>query len=125
VGFIRFANDTDIFSPERSGLIQIVIHVLNHCTLTDTQRAILNDQGKWFRRNLDRPDLDVSGTESWFKCSAAEHISRARSLAEVVRELDIPIEEKYTSQSPGTILYDDEFQVVSRPSRTVGESRAF
>ena len=114
VDYIRFVtSDSGLSSTHRSGLFHIASDVRRDLTLSSRQKTILDDGLLWFSENLVTPDLDVSGTESWFKCSAAGHISRARGIAEVLRELGISIAENRT-EAPGTILYEDCYQVVSR-----------
>lgn len=51
---------------------------------------------------------------SWFKDSAHEHIGKMRELSSLLRGAGLDVDEK-TTQRPGYIVYEDEYQIVAEP----------
>ena len=101
-----------------------------------TAGGILNDNGKlydyeiklrkqiltWFTNNLEVPDVQASESNyyakptaiSWFKSSAATHISKMREYIEILKAHDIHVKQLVTER-PGKIVYEDEYQVAAIP----------
>ena len=98
--------------------------------------GILNDGGElydyeiklrkkiltWFSNNLKVPDVQASESNyysnpnaiSWFKSSAAVHISKMREYVEILESHDIQVKQLVTER-PGKIVYEDEYQVAAIP----------
>lgn len=82
----------------------------------------------WFGRNLANPTRMArsrrpnghAAAVSWFKPTAHEHIARARELAAILEEYGVPTR-VLTTERPGYVVYEDDFQVVAEPFR--GEHR--
>ena len=53
---------------------------------------------------------------SWFKDSAQELIHKFRSIIAILEQYDRPVR-MITTDQPGIILYEDEFQIVARSNR--------
>jgi hypothetical protein len=78
----------------------------------------------WFNGNLEKPDRVARSRRpnghhaaiSWFKASATEHIARARELAALLEAYGVPTR-MLTTDRPGYIVYEDEFQVAAEPFR--------
>src|SRR5690349_6708508 len=78
----------------------------------------------WFNLELERPDRLARSRRpgahecaiSWFKASATEHIARAREVVALLSEHDIT-SRMLTTERPGYVVYEDEFQVTAEPFR--------
>jgi hypothetical protein len=77
--------------------------------IPDTDRALLakartelDALRAWFREHLGAPD-EATMERFWFRAEAADHIEKARRLAELVREAGIPIVERRTRRVPGKV----------------------
>jgi hypothetical protein len=53
----------------------------------------------------------------WFKPEARDAISRVWQMADLVESIGIPVR-VYLKHRPGTIVYEDDFQVAALPWRT-------
>ncbi len=81
----------------------------------------------WFRANLPIPDRFNRSTSkgfneratkgiAWFKPSAREALARIRELIEVLQRNGIGVE-MITTNRPGYVVYEDDFQIVAEPFR--------
>jgi hypothetical protein len=73
-------------------------------------RAELDALRQWFRDQLGAPD-EATLERFWFRAEAAEHIEKARRLAELACEAGIPIVERRTRRVPGKVRWEDGHQV--------------
>lgn len=79
----------------------------------------------WFRRHLRVPKRFARSAHGrgagpavcWFKDSATAAIRRARSLAALVEEHQLPVQ-MILCHRAGYIVYEDEHQVVAEPFRS-------
>ncbi len=79
---------------------------------------------EWFELHLERPArLAVSRRPhakaqaiSWFKNTASEHITQMRELQHILEKHGDAVE-VLTTQRPGYIVYEDEFQIAAYPYR--------
>ncbi|HUH84044.1 MAG TPA: hypothetical protein VLX85_05515, partial [Stellaceae bacterium] len=55
---------------------------------------------------------------SWFKDWANEHVARMRELQRVLEKHGVAVE-VLTTERPGYIVYEDEFQVAAYPFRDI------
>lgn len=79
----------------------------------------LNELNDWFSDNLAVPtrfERRAGGQSalSWFKPTAAEHISRMHALKTALEACGVHVE-VVTSRTPGVILYEDEHQIAAEP----------
>lgn len=51
---------------------------------------------------------------SWFKDCAQLHLEYAREMVEIMRANDVVVE-MITTDRPGFVVYEDEFQVIAEP----------
>ena len=80
---------------------------------------------EWFAANLREPDRVARSRRpnghhaavSWFKSTATEHIARARELAALLEQCGVPTR-MLTTDRPGYVVYEDEFQIVAEPFRS-------
>jgi hypothetical protein len=76
----------------------------------------------WLNKNLRRPSRLAWSTRpnaperalSWLRDTAVEHVSRVRSLCELLEHKGIAVTELRT-EKPGYVVYQDEYQVVAMP----------
>jgi hypothetical protein len=86
--------------------------------------ARLAELKAWFNDHLEKPERVARSRRpnghhaavSWFKASAHEHIAHARELAALLEQHGIPTR-MLTTDRPGYIVYEDEFQVAAEPFR--------
>ena len=85
------------------------------------QREELRNQLLWFENNLPAPDaLEHSRNKtaiSWFKSQSKDCISRVWSVVHILEENGIAIN-KITTERPGYVIYEDEWQIVAHPPGT-------
>ncbi|HEY1122408.1 MAG TPA: hypothetical protein VGE67_12440 [Haloferula sp.] len=88
--------------------------------IADYEVEHINELFKWFNETLPCPpflDSDWSPDAiSWFKESAQEIISRFREMIILLDLHGRPVR-MITTLDPGSILYEDEFQVVAESDR--------
>jgi len=78
----------------------------------------------WFGENLEVPSKFSRSSSkaqhkkrkaiSWFRDSATEHIKNIREIVQILSEYGIAVR-MLTTERPGYIVYEDEFQVVAEP----------
>ena len=92
--FIRFvSSEIDDNAHVSAGLFCAAFKLLDETVLSDHEYAAVADLMGWFRVNLrGRFDivLDRRGRATraicWFRCTAHEHLARARELATILEE---------------------------------------
>ena len=88
----------------------------------DEQR--LSELEDWFNAHLEKPERVARSRRpnghhaaiSWFKGTAVEHIARARELAALLEQYGVPTL-MLTTDRPGYVVYEDEFQIAAEPFR--------
>jgi hypothetical protein len=124
VRFVRFVvHDIDDDSGYRQGFIQAAAQLDDLGHLSSDESVILRESLRWFRRHLPIPDRFTRTRNashkkkralSWFKEGALAQITRARDVLEILRAHDLLVE-TLTTERPGYVVYEDEFQVVAEP----------
>ena len=79
---------------------------------------------QWFGDRLERPTRFTKSKRksapkvslSWFKSSAIGHLQRMYDMKEILEKYDLVVE-VIKREKPGTIIYEDEFQVSTLPHR--------
>ena len=82
----------------------------------------MEDIWAWFNHHLERPErLALSSRShakaqalSWFRDTAANHISKMRAFAEILERYGIHVQMIRTSRT-GYVLYEDESQIAAYP----------
>ncbi len=87
-------------------------------------RALLEEYLWWFNRNLTVPCLNNRGSRSvfWFRSNARDFINRVWDLVAVLQEEGVFVQKLWTN-SPGMIVYSDEYQIAAIPHREEPGSR--
>jgi hypothetical protein len=117
VRFITPLIDSD--SKVKEGLFVAAYKLRDHGDIPKYEREELRSHLQWFNEHLPLPEpLSDHGNEraiSWFKSQSHEFISRVWSVVHILEENGIAIT-KITTEDPGYVIYEDEFQIVARPS---------
>jgi hypothetical protein len=96
--------------------------------LTKSESDDLRAIGLWLDRNLPKPDRFSRKRNhhhrthmalSWFKDTASVHIAKVRAVTTILTARGIAVE-TITTERPGYIVYEDEFQVVAEPFSDTG-----
>jgi len=116
----RFINEED---KPQTGIFNAMGFIRDHKSTLDEDELILKDLYVWFKNHLDVPHWYInedreygvrSKAFSWFKDSAREHILKINDSIIVLEKYNL-IVERVTSKNPGTIVYEDEFQIAAIP----------
>ena len=127
--FVRFVvYEIDEDSGCERGIFQAMYRLWRAGRLLPHEEAWWAELRAWLDFDLDAPDrLSRSRRPgahecaiSWFKASASEHIAKAREVAALLAQHDIP-SRMLTTDRPGYIVYEDSVQVAAEPFR--GELR--
>ena len=123
--YVRFVvNQRDAASGRRQGLFQATGALRDSGVLSRDDWDRLAAAREWFELHLERPArLTVSRRPhakaqaiSWFKNTASEHIAQMRELQHILEKHGDAVE-VLTTQRPGYIVYEDEFQIAAYPYR--------
>jgi hypothetical protein len=123
--FVRFQSP----HPDDSGVHLGVFRLLNvlgwNGELSDEDDAYRQRQNEWFENAFPDPSTVDSaayacdgkpGATAWFKAETPEHLVQAlRRHLEILDEHGVAWE-RLESSDPGRIVYEDEWQVIVRPS---------
>ena len=119
---MRFvSNEKDEGSHVSAGLFCAAFKLLDEMVMPDYEYAAVADLMGWFAENLRGPfeyrlrsRWRAPRSICWFRCTAHEHLARARELATVLKGRDVFIR---TIKCPraGYVLYEDEVQVLAQP----------
>ena len=81
------------------------------------QHQLLDEDFDWFNQHLPFPtDIRRGRAVCWFKPEAREAISRVWRVVAIIESTGIAVR-VYRRQRPGTIVYEDAFQVTAVPWR--------
>lgn len=119
--YIRFAvSRKDEDSHVGQGIFQAVALALEWGNISGSDADELNEIREWFSQNLERPTS--FGRDKlrlgicWFKTAASEHISRIWEMVRILERNGIYVK-KFTTDKPGYVVYEDEWQLVAEPFR--------
>jgi len=121
VRYVRFQTKRqDDNSHRPSGVFVALYELRDSNKLEPYDEMELNKHLNWLKMHLKSPDcLRVDDNEraiSWFHPRAKEPIRHIRAIVVILREYGVVIDQVTTSQ-PGTVIYEDGWQVVAKPSR--------
>lgn len=93
--------------------------------MADWDQKRMEELADWFNEHLEKPERVARSRRpnghhaaiSWFKDTAAEHIARARELAALLEQYGVPTL-MLTTDRPGYVVYEDEFQIAAEPFRS-------
>jgi hypothetical protein len=124
VGFLRFVvSDLDPDSGRRQGVLQAAFTLRDRGELSPEELAALSTVGHWLDEHLPKPARFTRKRNhshrtpmalSWFKDTAREHVAKVRVIAALLEARGVVVF-TVTTERPGYVVYEDDFQVVAEP----------
>ena len=118
IRFTTLATDSD--SGHTSGILVSAHDLRDNGELTVNEHSELRVSLVWFNENLTVPGILKSKEHrraiSWFKPAAVEAIQRMWHLKGILELHGLYIEVLRTSD-PGSIVYEDEWQIIAKPRK--------
>lgn len=119
--YIRFeGQQPNPDSASKLGIFQLAFQLRDEGDIPRYAEEMLIKNLEWLREHLKSPKiLKEDGYHraiSWFKPTAKEPIKRIRAIASVLEEYGYHISQVKTKE-PGSIIYEDGFQIVAIPKR--------
>jgi hypothetical protein len=104
------------------GIFQTELLMPPYGRVAEWDEARLKAIKDWFNEHLEKPERvarsrrpnGAHAAVGWFKASAVEHIARARDLASLLESYGISTQ-MVTTDRPGYVVYEDEFQIAAEP----------
>ncbi len=107
-------------SHSPTGVFQAAIKLRDDDSLESYEAEWLERELSWLRMHLPSPDcLRDSGNERaicWFKPDAKRAIEKVRGIVALLETKGLAVE-TVTTSDPGTIIFEDKWQVVAKPRR--------
>lgn len=118
MNYIRFVVGSESDSPRtQNGLFTEVEYLRSKGKLQPYQVELVKDIFEYFNNNLPVPPYSTKkwsvDSISWFKDNAVKYIDKMRDLAFLLEENGHQVRVLKTDK-PGMILYEDEYQIVSK-----------
>lgn len=117
--FHRFSSTAvSPYTKERYGIFVAVWHLIRDKRVTAQEEANYWNHRRWYEGNLTLPPYYSEGNPkraiTWFKESALGHplLDRLSFYRDLAAKYGIEIG-KESTDSPGTIIYEDRFQVAA------------
>jgi len=107
-------------SHVEQGIFQAAAQALEWHNITGSDADELNELRAWFSENLEKPTS--FGRDKlrlgicWFKTGSTEHISRIWEMVHILERNCIYVK-KIRTDKPGSVIYEDEWQLVAEPFR--------
>jgi len=115
-GYVRFRSPYPSFSGLKIGVFGLVNVLGRRGMLTPDEERFRRENNDWYNAAYPEPDVYGPDTdplaECWFKASSHELLSRVSGYLAILDAHSIAWEEVRTTD-PGTILYEDRWQVVT------------
>lgn len=125
---LRFiVNEIHPESGRRMGVFQSVSRLRNENLVAGADRKKLDELWEWFDKRLLEPDRKARSKKksaahraiSWFKPTASHHLARMAEMTEILGRHGVAVE-TITTDKPGYVTYEDEFQVAAEPFADTG-----
>ena len=114
--YVRFRSPYPSSSGLKIGVFGLVNVLGRRGMLAPAEERFRRENNDWYNAAYPEPDVYGPGTdplaECWFKVSSGELVSRVRGYLAILDAHSIAWEEVRTTD-PGTILYEDRWQVVA------------
>ena len=121
--YLRFVvNEFSEEANQRLGIFHAIRYLKDDGEFLPYELAQAEQTMNWFSNNLESP-LDYLNKQkskksdvfvSWFKVSAKLHIQKVREFAILLESKGVIVEQLKTN-SPGKIVYEDDYQVFAKP----------
>jgi hypothetical protein len=119
--YVRFTIPSDTNRPRGSvatGIIHAAWRLAEDHRFAPWAYELLREHIDWYNAHVPVPrDIRLGRAICWFRPEAREAISRAWQIAELVEAIGVSVR-VYRKQRPGTIVYEDAFQVTALPWQT-------
>jgi hypothetical protein len=119
--YVRFTIPSD---PERTptgsaaGIFRAAGRLRDAARFHAWEHEWLREDFDWFNQHLPVPtDVRLGRAVCWFKPQASEMISRVWRMAALIERTGVAVR-VYRNPRPGTIVYEDDFQVAALPWRS-------
>jgi hypothetical protein len=113
-------------SHSLQGIFQAALKLRDNGLLESYEEEWLERELKWLRMHLPSPDcLRDDGNKraiSWFKPDAGRPIEMVRSIVALLESKGVAVK-MVTTDDPGTVRYEDKYQVVAKPRRKKSAKR--
>ncbi len=119
--YVRFAVlRKNEYSSSLLGVFQAAFELRDRGELQPHEEEWLEQELRWLRMHLKSPScLHDPGNHRaicWFHPRAKRPIAKVRSIAALLNEKGCHVR-MLTTRDPGTVIYEDGFQVVAKPLR--------
>jgi hypothetical protein len=118
VRFCILRRDPSSHSPK--GVFQAAYELRDNDQLTNPEEEWLQREMSWLNMHLPVPGcLGISENDRaicWFKPDALRPIAKVRSIAALLEAKGVVVE-MVTTDEPGSVIYEDRWQVVAKPHR--------
>ena len=118
VRFCTLSRSSRSHSPQ--GIFQAAIELRDAGQLEKYEEAWLEGELGWLRANLPSPDCLQKKVNAraicWFKPQAKSAIEKVRGIVALLESRGVHVK-MITIADPGTIIYQDEWQIVAKPRR--------
>ncbi len=124
--YLRFIiEEIDSGSTVPTGIYQAAAKLSESGKLSESEARSLQEIRDWINSHLPRPDRFNKTTSkgyyrrptkgiSWLKNSAEDYVAKFREMTLILEEHGIQTR-MITTNKPGYIVYEDEFQIVAEP----------
>jgi hypothetical protein len=115
VRLVTFRIDPE--SRQRQGLFAATAELRQAGGLDEASLALLDESRAWFNENLPAPPhraLSRGRAVCWFKPGVQRFLSRLWERAFILRDHGLHVE-LITIRKPGSVTYEDEWQVAAVP----------
>jgi len=116
--YVRFVFGTNREEPKtQAGVVASLRWLKESGVLPDYEVEHVDELFSWLNTHLPCPPFSRKEWSpdaiSWFKDSAQDMISKFRELISILEQYDQPVR-MLTTDRPGMILYEDEYQVIAQ-----------
>lgn len=124
--YVRFVvAEIDENSGCERGIFQAMYRLWRRGALAPHEETWWSELRGWLNVDLDEPTRFSRSRRpganeaaiSWFKASAAGHIARAREVVQLLEQHNVQTR-MLTTDRPGYVVYEDDFQIVAEPFRS-------
>lgn len=119
--YVRFViGCSDETSHVERGIFHAATQALEWQDITGHDADKLSKLLAWFSGNLEKPTSfgrdKLRFGICWFKTNSTQHISRISEMAHILEHNGIVVS-KVSTNKPGYVIYEDEWQLVAEPFR--------
>ena len=124
--YLRF--ETDQKDPDlgiHRGMFQMAYEILKSDEILEEDRIALEENLDWFNTNLPIAKKYKRGRRDrarcWIKDNQRDAIAKMHELKSLLESMGVPVQ-LFTTQNPGYITWEDDFQVAAVPFKSKSKS---